>query len=153
MLVAGDPAAWGPVLAAALAEAEAALPRGPLDPGAGPEWRRRMGLARARGGVWTAGNAAVVAIPAAEFTPVALPGMVVMHAVADGVDVRRMLWPWRSHLSSLALPPAFSASTVGWGDVIRWFPRVCALGQLQHPVFPRKHDGRPMLGSIVESTG
>ncbi len=153
VLVAGDPAAWGPVLAAALAEAEAALPRGPLDPSAGPEWRRRMGLARARGGVWSAGSAAVVSVPKDEFTPVALPGMVVMHAVADGVDVCRMLSPWRLHLSSLALPRGFSTESAGWADLTRWFPRVCALGQLQHPVFPRKHDGRPMLGSIVEPTG
>ena len=57
-----------------------------------------------------------------------------------------LLAPWRPWLSSIAVDPALAAR---WTATTALFPRQCAPGQLQRPRFPRRHDGRPMLGSIL----
>ncbi len=127
----GDPERLARALAAAMAEAERRWPRGTVDPALGPEWRRRVGLARVRGTA-TLGEAwAVLTMPEEHFTPVALPRMAVVHGVRD----LAALDPYRRWLSSCATDdPALPEG----------FLRVCAPGELQLPAFPRLHDGLPM---------
>lgn len=147
VLVEGDPALLGPRLAAVHDQTLAALPGPPLPAAHGPEWRRRIALARRRGGVWTHGQATVVALDPADLTPTPLPGMIVLHGVRDGDHARALLAPWLPWLSSLALDPALRSG--GWTALAAAAHRSCAPGTLQVPPFPRRHDGRPMLGSIL----
>lgn len=131
ILTFGDPLRLARELAEASAETERRWPRGDVDPALGPEWRRRVGLARVRGTA-TLGDAwAVLTMPADHFTPVALPRMTVIHPVRD----LSLLEPYRRWLSSCATDDPASATA---------FPRACAPGQLQVPAFPRLHDGLPM---------
>ena len=131
ILTFGDPLQLARELAEASVETERRWPRGAVDPALGPEWRRRVGLARVRGTA-TLGDAwAVLTMPVEHFTPVALPRMTVIHPVRD----LSVLEPYRRWLSSCATDDP-SAGTA--------FPRVCTPGQLQLPAFPRLHDGLPM---------
>ncbi len=146
VLVAGDAAALAPRLARAHADALARLPAPPLDPAHGPEWRRRLGLARSRGHVVRDGPSTVLVLPPGAFTPAAVPGMLVLHSVPSPAAAAGLLAPWRPWLSSIAVDPALAAR---WPATTARLPRPCAPGQLQRPRFPRRHDGRPMLGSIL----
>lgn len=131
ILTFGDPQLLARALAEASTETERRWPRGAVDPALGPEWRRRVGLARVRGTA-TLGDAwAVLTMPVDHFTPVALPRMTVIHPVRD----LSVLEPYRRWLSSCATDDPSAATA---------FPRVCAPGQLQLPAFPRLHDGLPM---------
>ena len=151
VLVDGDPAAVVDALAEALPGLLWALPQAPLDPALGPEWRRRVGLARALGEVREGPGWAVLRLPLGALAPAALPGMIVVHGVADGVEARRALWPWRDQLSSLATDDGlrYIRDPAGWEELYSWFPRVCVPGELQRPRFPRRHDGRPMMAPLL----
>lgn len=140
----GDPETVAEALAEAMDSMQNALPRGRVDPALGPEWRRRVGLARIRGSVREGEDWAVLVLPPESFTPASLPRMAVVHPVGEaGPD--EILAPWRGRLSSLA------TEKIGLDlPLFKWFPRICIPGTLQRPDFPRLHDGRPMLGSVVE---
>lgn len=138
-------------LAAALADVEAALPRGPLEAAHGPALRARVMLARARGLAREGASWAVLRLPDVMFQPTALPRVAVVHPVADPARLATLLQPWRGQLSTIGtdlvakegeLPDDLPA-------VLRWAPRTCPLGRMQTPPFPRAHDGRPMLGSVL----
>jgi hypothetical protein len=141
----GDAHALAAALAAALAEIEATLPRGRFDPALGPEWRRRMGLARVLGTVHGGHAWAALVLPAAHFTPMALPRVLPVHAIDSVPALAAHLGPWRDHLSS--------CGTDDLDCAVPGFHRVAPLGTMQTPPFPRVHDGRPMLGSIVTTGG
>ena len=117
----------------------------------GPEVRRRLGLARAVGLAATGDGWSVALLPAAHFSPVALPRFITLHPVANAASVRRVLSPWRSHLSTLGTDDMLRAHREGgdWLEVFSWFPRIDGPGRMQRPTFPRLHDGRPMLGSLM----
>lgn len=134
-------------LPAALEAATAALPPGAPAPELGPEERRRMGLARARGRASRGPGWSVALLPADHFHPVALPRMVTLHPVADAAAFRRVLAPWQDHLSALGTDDM--ARGGGWSEPLGWFTRVDAVGRLQRPTFPRLHDGVPMLGAVL----
>jgi hypothetical protein len=127
----GDPAALARALVEAMAEAERRWPRGVVDPTLGPEWRRRVGLARVRGTATLGAAWAVLTMPSEHFTPVALPRMAVVHGVRDLRELHRYR-PW------------FSSCATDDPTVAQGFLRVCAPGELQVPAFPRLHDGMPM---------
>jgi len=136
-----DPAVLSHALAEAMAQAEVMLPRGEVDDTLGPEWRRRCGLARIthhchEGSAW-----AVPVLDATHFMPVALPRMLPVHGVAHVEDIESCIQPWTHQLSTCGTDdPAMVP-----GDTLR----TCGIGQMQRPEFPRAHDGRAMLGSVL----
>jgi len=137
----GDPDRLGAALCHAMAGAEHTLPRGSVDPHLGPEWRRRVGLARVLGTCLQGAQWAIPVLDGQHFVPVALPRMLPIHPVDSLTDIDRILLPWRHQLSSCGT------------DELTWAPqgihRRCGLGQMQSPAFPRAHDGRSMLGGIL----
>ena len=124
------------------AVATAARVRGMLPQGLGPEWRRRLGLARVTLGVRERSGVTVAGVRPEHFVPVALPWMISVVPVADHEALRALLRRYRRQLSVVARAPAmgtFLDSTVD---------RVCALGRMQSPPFPRHHDGQPMFAHV-----
>lgn len=149
----GDPGPLVEALHEAMGQAAMAMPRGACDPGLGPEWRRRVGLARRLGRALVGEEHAVLQLPAAHFLPLALPRMIVVHAIEDGHALHRLLRPWAAHLSTLGTEDWLRH----WRDAPQWwpvyaaFPRLAQPGALQRPPFPRRHDGLPMLGSLLDA--
>ena len=139
VLAFGDADALALDLAQALAALETELPRGVVDPALGPEWRRRLALARAIGRAWTGPDWAVLRLPPEQVQPVALPRMAIVHAAPDLFSLSGL------PLSGLAVAgaPALQVAAT------RLAPRVTAPGLLQRPAFPRKHDGVDMLGCVL----
>ncbi len=141
----GDPVALGEALCMSMAQCEARWPRGQIDPALGPEWRRRLGLARVTGRVWTGSQWAVTITSSDYFVPVSLPRMISIHAVSNREQIDAVLAPWRRWLSTYGTdvldhqPPGFH--------------RICPLGWMQAPPFPRNHDGRVMLGGLHGAPG
>jgi len=136
----GDPTELCERLSVEMATCESRWPRGDVDPALGPEWRRRVGMARVVGQTWEGAQWAVTSTPASAFTPSALPRMVEVHPVEDADSFEVFFHPWRRWLSTCGtdLP---DHHPVG-------FHRACALGWMQAPPFPRNHDGRPMLSGL-----
>jgi hypothetical protein len=151
VFVLGDGSALFESLADAMRLASLAVPAGDGEPELGPEARRRLGLARASGQAVTGDGWAVALLPAAHFTPVSLPRFVTLHPVPDAATLRGILSPWRDHLSTLGTDDMLRAHREGgdWLDIFSWFPRIDGPGRMQRPSFPRPHDGRPMLGSLM----
>ncbi len=152
VFVLGDPEPLHDALVEAMPLVEAALPVGPPDPALGPEWRRRLGLARATGRVSTGLGWAVATVPPDRFIPAAMPRLVTLVPIDDGHHLHRILEPWRPWLSSLSTddlrrPIDHSAE---WAAAFSGFARRTTLGGLQRPSIPRRHDGRPMLGCLLE---
>ncbi len=150
VFVVGDGGRLVEALAEALADAARAAPAGEPDPALGPEVRRRVGLARVTGRVVEGVDWTVAVLPAAHFTPVALPRFATVHPVPDAAALRDALAPWRGHLSTLGTDDLLRPRREGgaWLELYGWFPRVDTLGRMQRPPFPRRHDGQPMLGSV-----
>jgi hypothetical protein len=148
----GDPGPLVEALHEAMGQAALAMPRGACDPGLGPEWRRRVGLARRLGRALVGEEHAVLQLPAGHFLPLALPRMIVVHAISDGHALHRLLQPWAANLSTLGTEDWLRH----WRDARQWwpvyaaFPRLAQPGALQRPPFPRRHDGLPMLGSLLD---
>ncbi|MCB9780321.1 MAG: hypothetical protein H6742_17280 [Alphaproteobacteria bacterium] len=142
ILARGDAAALAGELHGALGELQHELPRGDVDPGLGPEWRRRLGLARARGTAQVGPAHAVLLLPGEHLVPAALPRMAVVHPV-EGDPASAGLLLSSLPLSSIAATDAFREAAA------RLAPRVTAPGRLQQPDFPRRHDGVEMLGCVL----
>lgn len=119
-------------LAAAMADAQRTLPRGPLAPAEAAEIRSRRALARVMGTVDEGEGWAVLGLPPDRFVPAALPRVIAVHTVADRGALEAALAPHRHQLS-----------TVGTDDGALSLPgiRCCAPGQMQHPPLARLHDG------------
>lgn len=135
-----DPGALVSSLVPIMQQMEQRTPRGEVDPAFGPEWRRRLGLARVLGTATTGSAWAITVTPPDHYVPEALPRMINIHPVDDADHLRRTLAPWAHQLS-----------TLGTDDPTVMIPgihRVCALGWMQAPTIPRKHDGRPMLADL-----
>ena len=95
-------------------------------------------------------NWAITVLSPEHFTPYALPRMVTLHPVSDPSQIERALRPWQHQLSTLALPTVSSDENTGLLESA--FPRICEVGHMQRPPFPRRHDGKPMLGSVLTGT-
>jgi len=147
----GDPDPLVEALHEAMGVAALAMPRGVVDGGLGPEWRRRVGLAKRLGRALEGPEHAVLLLPADRFVPIALPRMIVVHAIPDGQALDRLLRPWRAHLSTLVTDDwlRFWRDPAAWWSVYTAFPRLAHAGGAQRPPFPRRHDGLPMLGSLL----
>ena len=86
---------------------------------------------------------AVMRLPADAFIPSPLPRTACIYSVRSLAEARSLLGPWMEKLSSVAW------DLDGDDGLLNSVPRVCAPGELQRPVFPRLHDGRPMWASIA----
>ena len=136
----GDPSALMDAMQAPMAEMEQRYPRGHIDPSLGPEWRRRIGLARVLGEVKTGSNWAVTVSPLQTFTPMALPRMVNIHPVDSLSSLQQFMTPFEPWLSTLGTDTPDIALT--------GILRTCQLGWMQAPSIPRDHDGHPMLSGL-----
>ena len=141
----GDAERLCTLLSAEMSVCESRWPRGIVDPALGPEWRRRVGLARVTGNVWSGANWAVTCTPASTFSPSALPRMVEVHPIESMDSFEVFFQPWRRWLST--------CGTDVPGHLPAGFHRVCSLGWMQAPPFPRNHDGRPMLSGLHGPAG
>lgn len=121
----------------ALAEAEQLRPLGTPDPALGPELRRQIGLAQAKGQLLEGGKWRVLILPFRYITPIALPRTACIYLSEELESVENWLKQWQQHLSTL--------STDHPTAIRRLFPVVCNLGHSQRPPLPRNHDGLPML--------
>ena len=133
----GNPEQLMASLAPLMTQMEHRYPRGSIDPGLGPEWRRRIGLANVVGQVKTGPSWAITITPIDHFVPVALPRMVNIHPVKSLDTLRDFMVRYTDWLS-----------TLGTDDPNLQIPgihRTCQLGWMQAPSIPRNHDGRPML--------
>ncbi len=133
---AGDTTKFLGFLAGAMAEMQQSLPCGVIDPYLGPEIRRRIGLAHAKGTLSQGEKWKILLLPKALFIPVSLPRIVTVHGISTADEALAILSPWKGFLSSLSTNLNTQTATV--------FPRVCPLGSMQQPPFPRFHDGKPM---------
>ena len=141
----GDPEALASALVAPMQQMEQRTPRGEVEPAFGPEWRRRIGLARVLGTERSGAGWAITVTPPEHYVPETLPRMVNIHPV-DNAD----------HLCKILAPRAHQLSTLGTDDLTVSIPgihRTCALGWMQAPTIPRKHDGRTMLASLIGGLG
>ena len=137
----GDPVLLAESLAPQMTSTQQRAPRGTVDGALGPEWRRRLGLAKITGQVWTGAQWAVTVSPAEHFVPVALPRMVNIHSIESHGALQVLLAPWEAWLSTLGSDtPSLSLAGVH---------RVCRLGWMQAPSIPREHDGQIMLGGLT----
>jgi hypothetical protein len=107
-------------------------------------------MARINGRAIEGNDWAVLVSDPAGFTPMALPRLVVIHPVNGIDDLHQHLLPWRNHFSSLATDDTENKTSAVFQEICGWFPRISKPGRLQMPPFPRKHDGRPMLGSLLQ---
>lgn len=140
----GDPPVprLGAHLARALEEAERLWPVGDRA-GTGPEWRRRVGLARARGRLHGGGPWAVAEQEGSWFEASALPRFIGVHPVRDLDQVARLLEPWRGRIAACAttLDPPEPLQGL---RVERW----CRPGHMQRPPFGRPHGGMEAFRSL-----
>jgi hypothetical protein len=119
---------------------EQKYPRGLVDDALGPEWRRRIGLARILGQAKTGSEWAITSYPRDYFIPSALPRMVTIHPIKDLDEMRETLRPYQPWLSTLGTDQP---------DVnVPGIHRICRLGWMQAPSIPRNHDGRLMLSGL-----
>jgi len=140
-----DPNALVESLVPIMQQLEQRTPRGEIDAAFGPEWRRRLGLARVLGTATVGSGWSITVTPPEHFVPEGLPRMINIHPVEDANHLRRIVAPWTHQLS-----------TLGTDDQTLSIPgihRVCALGWMQAPTIPRKHDGRAMLADLIGGSG
>jgi hypothetical protein len=123
-------------LSSAMAEIQQKYPLGAIDPFLGPEIRRQVGLANVKGKMQQGEGWKVLSLPSSLFTPFSLPRMPVIHPVSNYTEIERVLLPWKDHLSILGCNQPSGLDHL--------FHRRCPLAQMQNPILPREHDGKPM---------
>ncbi|HCH65495.1 MAG TPA: hypothetical protein DFR83_22010 [Deltaproteobacteria bacterium] len=145
LVVDGDVTSWMEALAS---EARSTTRDcGSVSAALGPELRRRLGLARATLGVVHAGRFVVLGALPEHFVPVALPWMATLVPVANRHALVALVKAHAHQVSVLARPASLATVLDGQVD------RVCELGQMQAPPFPRHHDGQPMFARICGWAG
>ncbi len=150
VLTTGDPEALAEALFRELERWRSVVPMGWVDPLHGPERRRRLGLARVLGRTWESEESAVCVLPQAHLPRQALPRCVSVIGIEDVDAMVSELEGAAAGNSSLAVDdPSLPVRDPRWLGAFRAFPRVCAVGSLQTPAFPRRHDGLPMLGCVL----
>lgn len=126
------------VLAEAMSQAEASLPRGRLSPEEASEIRRLSFLAQATG-AWREGAGwAVARLPLSRLEPRGLPRVLCVYE-GDDRKIGDALGPWREQVGTVAGPVP--------GD----FPRArrCEPGQMQSPPGNRRyHDGIDVMEAL-----
>jgi hypothetical protein len=142
VVVDGPTNRWMDALAHGIEAAARRQERGAVASALGPEWRRRLGLARATLGAREVAGGAVLGVQVEHFVPVALPWMVSVVPVPDVQRLVALLQAHAAHVSVLARPDDFGPLLDPLVD------RSCRLGEMQSPPFPRLHDGQPMLGRM-----
>jgi len=146
----GNPIECAREIAQHMPEAQNRWPVGRVDPGWGGEWMRRRALARVEGTTFENTKWSVLELPAERFVPISLPRIVTVHGVRSPEEIQQTLQPWAGQLSSLGIDHfEWPSQNPEWHRLFDMFPRVCSIGTLQTPTFPRLHDGAPMLGSVT----
>ena len=100
-------------------------------------------LALATGRLLQGDKWAVMRIPPENFIPSPLTRTACIYSVDSLAETRGVLAPWMEKLSSVAL------DLDGREIHLEGVPRVCPVGELQRPIFPRQHDGFPMWASVA----
>ena len=131
----GDVEQFSQHLAASLAQWQQRAPIGLIDPLLGPEIRRKVGLAFVSGRHQSGQGWRVLTLPKHYFSPVALPRIASVHPLANVQELSTFLSVWKHKISTIA-----TSTTLPVGLA----PRICRLGEMQSPPFPRNHDGVPM---------
>ena len=149
----------GGALAAALAEREAALPRGEIEPGisgaiatARSEAEMRVAAGGAGGLYASAGTRwTVVVEPGSAWRASPLHRFVRVHAVPDAAALRGALADVHGRLSSVALAGFEAGPRAGLEEVLAGLgaSRFCAPGRMQAPELGWHHDGMPILTPLV----
>lgn len=130
-------------LAESMKRAQERYPRGFFDPAHGPEWRRRIALARARGLCHEGNDLAVTLLGTEYFAPAALPRLAAVHPLGEPQELQAILSPWRAHLTGCATDLLDTSPLLDLG-----FDRICQPGRLQIPPLGRPHGGRNVLGEL-----
>ena len=143
VFVLGESARFEEQIAEELAGFQQSHPCGSPGPFNGSEWRRRSMLALAKGRLLRGEKWAVMRLPPEMFIPSPLTRTACIYSVGSLSETRTILAPWMEKLSSVAL------DIDGREMPIEGMPRVCPVGELQRPVFPREHDGFPMWASVA----
>jgi len=143
IFVVGDPSSLARRLGEALEHADTAFPPGA--PAHGPEWRRRLGLARARGRLLGGDRWAVAILGPEHAETVALQRFIGVHSVASVEEVTRRLLPWKGRIAACAtdLPMARIADLTP----LR-LERICRPGRLQAPPLGHPHGGVEALRAL-----
>ena len=155
VLCTGDADLFAERLFTALREIEQHTPLGSTDPFLGPEIRKRVGLALQRPNqVWLERSQSanidayfiwgVLRMQKAQFTPSALSRLSSVYHTPNPASIDKILGSWADKISTVAISKALGATQWLPQSVLQIQPRICALGEMQHPPFPRLHDGRPM---------
>lgn len=136
----GDAERLAERLAGAMESMERELPRGPLEPSLGPEWRRRAGLARVHGRLWSGPAWAVGLAPPALAVAAPLPRFLMVHPIRslDDLDGLRAL-----PLSTCGTDRHDVDALAALG-----FWRICRPGRMQSPPPGRPHDGVDVLATL-----
>ena len=125
-------------LSIALQEKSQEKPSGLISPYLAPEKRRRIGLAAQLGyPLYLREGHSVLAMDSKHFYPHSFPRMACVYPVQSIAEVEKILLPWSSMISTIGLGKNLTFST-------KFSGRICALGTMQIPPFPRKHDGIAM---------
>ncbi len=120
------------------------LPPGTPSAFLGPQWRRRMGLARAIGATPDRQGPLSVLLPARHFEPAALHGFFPVHPVSGLEELSAVLRSWAPWLAACATD--LDSSSVL--EALRP-ERLCPPGMLQRPIIPRRHGGQEMLQPLM----
>jgi len=155
VLCTGDADLFAERLFTALREIEQHTPLGSTDPFLGPEIRRRVGLALQRPNqVWLERSQSanmdtyfiwgVLRQQEAQFTPSALSRLPSVYHTPNPSSIDKILGRWADKISTVAISKTLDAAQWIPESILKLQPRICTLGEMQRPPFPRLHDGRSM---------
>ena len=99
-------------------------------------------LAKAAGRLEEGEGWAAMQLPLDAFIPISLPRTATIYPIRSISEATQTLAPWTSKLSAVAWDLPQDMPTLP-------MVRICPPGQMQRPVFPRLHDGKPMWASIA----
>ncbi|MEQ1566843.1 MAG: acyl-CoA reductase [Myxococcota bacterium] len=139
-----------PALAAAMANAERAVPRGAISAWEAARIRDRRALARAVGQAVEGPGWAAHGLPPDRFDPTALPRVLAVHTLPDLAAFTRWIGPAAAHLSTVATDdPSLLPGEGARGPILFPGARVVPVGAAQRPPLDRLHDGVDWLRQTV----
>ncbi|MED5372167.1 MAG: acyl-CoA reductase [Myxococcota bacterium] len=133
----GDAPLLAERIAAAMETLAQRIPRGPVDPGIGPAWRRRTGLARILGQCWEGPEWAVTLLPLDRAEALVLPRMLPVHPLRSLDELEPL-----SELPLSTLATDLEPLALG-------FTRTVAPGQMQRPEMSAVHEGVDVVEKLM----
>ena len=123
---------------------QAEVPRGPLTPLEGTDWRQRVGLARVLGGRVLGGETwAVTSLPSTRFEAHAPTRLVATHPIGSVDDLAQLLGDHPLSTCGTNLQGAHLEKLEALG-----FTRLTTPGEMQRPPLGRDHDGRDVIARL-----